>query len=77
MESLGKKIPMKKPHKEKAKAQNKEKILDNIVLEKEDKGFDSKECCLVAKTIGEKYNVCFLFGITPMPNVEIEVHIFK
>jgi hypothetical protein len=28
------------------------KILDNIVLEKEEKEFDAKECCLVAKTIG-------------------------
>lgn len=77
MESLGKKIPMRKPDKEKTKAQNKEKILDNIGLEKEDKGFDVKECRLVAETIGEKYNVCFSFGTTPMPNVEIEIHIFK
>jgi hypothetical protein len=51
--------------------------LDNIGLEKEDKGFDVKECRLVAETIGEKYNVCFSFGTTPMPNVEIEIHIFK
>jgi hypothetical protein len=51
--------------------------LDNIVLEKEDKGFDAKENHLVAKTIGEEYDVCFPFDIALMPNVEIEVHRFK
>ncbi len=58
-------------------AQRKEKILERIVLDKEDKIFDAKKCHLVAETIGEEYNVCFPFGTTPMPNVGIEVHIFK
>jgi hypothetical protein len=77
VESLGGKQPTKKFHKEKMEAQKKEKILDNIVLEKEEKGFDVKECCLVAETIGEEYDVYFLFSIALVPNVEIEVYRFK
>jgi hypothetical protein len=46
-------------------------------LEKKDKGFDAKECQLVAETIGKEYNVCFPFGIALVSNVEIEVHKFK
>jgi hypothetical protein len=76
MESSGGKRLTKKPHKEKMKAQKKEKISENIVLDKEDKGFDAKEC-LVVKTIGEEYDVCFSFGTTLVPIVEIEVHGFK
>jgi hypothetical protein len=76
MESSSGKRPMKKLHKEKMEAQIKEKILDNIVLEKE-KGFDAKKCHLVVETIGEEYDVCFPFGIALVPNVEIEVHKFK
>ncbi len=60
---------MKKPRKEKTKAQKKEKILKTIVLEKEEKGFDAKECHFVAKSIGEEYDICFLFGHTLVPNV--------
>ncbi len=60
VESLSGKQPTKKPHKEKIEAQKKEKILDNIVLEKEEKWFDVKECCLVVETIGEEYDVYFL-----------------
>jgi hypothetical protein len=30
------------------------------VLEKEEKWFDVKECCLVVETIGEEYDVYFL-----------------
>ncbi len=75
--SLGGKWPTKKPHKEKMEVQKKEKILDNIVLEKEEKGFYAKDCCLVTETIGEKYDVYFLFGTALMPNVEIEVYRFK
>jgi hypothetical protein len=57
--------------------QKKEKIMDNIVLQKEEKGFDAKECCLVVETIGEEYDVYFLFGTPLVLNVEIEVYRFK
>jgi hypothetical protein len=77
MESSSGKKPMKKAHKEKMEAQIKGKILDNIVPEKEDKGFDAKECCIVVETIREEYDVCFPFGIALLPNVEIEVLRFK
>jgi hypothetical protein len=42
VESSSGKRPMKKLCKEKTKAQNKEKILDIIVLEKDEKEFDAK-----------------------------------
>jgi hypothetical protein len=42
MESSSGKRPMKKLRKEKTKGQNKEKILDIIVLEKEEEKFDAK-----------------------------------
>ncbi len=51
--------------------------MDNIVLQKEEKGFDAKECCLVVETIGEEYDVYFLFGTPLVLNVEIEVYRFK
>ncbi len=60
VESLGGNEPIKKQYKEKMGVQKKEKILDNIVLKKKEKGFDAKECCLVAKTIG---GICCLFLI--------------
>ncbi len=68
---------MKKPCKEKTKAQKKDKILKNIVLEKEQKGFDANKCHFVAKTIGKEYDICFSFGHTPMPNVQVNIHKFK
>ncbi len=69
MENYNGKWLVKKPCKEKTKAQKKGKILKNIVLEEEEKGFDAKECCFVAETIGEKYDIYFSFGHIPMPNV--------
>ncbi len=47
------------------------------MLEKEEKGFYAKDCCLVVETIGEKYDVYFLFNTALVPNVEIEVYRFK
>jgi hypothetical protein len=43
---------VKKPRIEKTKAQKKEKVLKNILLKKEEKGFDAKKCCFVVETIG-------------------------
>jgi hypothetical protein len=37
-----------------------EKISKKLMLEKEEKGFNAMECCLVDETIGEKYFASYL-----------------
>ncbi len=56
--------------------QKKEKVSDNIVLKRSRKDLMQKNVVLLQKP-QEDYVVYFLFGIALVPNVEIEVYIFK